>query len=248
MYFYLLHALILLLLPIFPFSLFTNKFLSMLGAKMISFSILLFFICGNILLLKFKIDSAILEFLTVFTILFYSFRLLGVNNLKLFIMYLYPIISSFALLWSFVDGDIIEFMAVKTPVMLAFLALYGFLSTRFVVVHKKSTYGLGSVMPRFSILFVLSILGISSSMFFLGYEMLEIEITRLPVVYGVSLVVSWIFVNWGSIKVIEWLIYGYPNKKMSYKDLSNWQMSLLIFSILLTAGFFVFYSLDGGLA
>ncbi len=102
-------------------------------------------------------------------------------------------------------------------------------------------------MPRFSIFFVLSIMGISSSMFFLGYEMLEIEISKLPIVYGISLVISWIFVNWSSIKIIEWLIYGIPRKKTIYKDLDNKKMIFLIFMMLVTIGFFIFYSIQGSI-
>ncbi len=240
--------LILFLLPVFPISMLVNKLLSVLNYKLFTVLILTFFICGNLTLLKFNINSQIfqfLQFLAVFTILFYSFRLLGVKNLKTFILYLYPIISSLALLWYMIGGDILEFLALKTPILISFLALYTFLFNQFGIIHQKSISGLGSMMPRFSIFFVLSIMGISSSMFFLGYEMLEIEISKLPIVYGVSLVVSWIFINWSSIRVVEWLIYGTPNKLMECRDLDNKKMIFFIFLILISVVFFIFYSLRG---
>ncbi len=240
-------VLVLFLLPVFPISMLINKFLSVLNYKFFVVIILILFMCGNLILLKFDINFPALQFFAIFTILLYSFRLLGVNNLKTFILYLYPVISSLALLWHTIGGDTLEFLALKTPILISFLALYAFLFRQFGIIHKKSISGLGSKMPRFSIFFVLSIMGVSSSMFFLGYEMLEIEISKLPIVYGVSLVISWIFINWSSIKIIEWLVYGTSNKKEEYKDLGNTQLIFLIFMILATIGFFIFYSIQGSI-
>jgi len=230
------------LLPIFPFSLATNKILNKLGTKYFSLAVLFMFIVGNLLLLKIGINSQILEFLTVFTLFFYSFRLLGVSSLKTFVIYLYTIIGSLSLLWSLIGGDILEYMIIKIPILALFLALFSFLQSQFQIIHQKCLCGLGNVMPRFSVLFILSLMGVSSSLLFLGYEILEIELSSLPMVYGLILIISWVFINWGSIKIIEWLIYGVENKNRAYKDLSTIQMNILILLTLISVGFFIFYS------
>jgi hypothetical protein len=237
--------LILFLLPVFPFSLATNKMLSKLTSKYFSIVILLSFIIGNLLLLKVDIDSKILQFLSVFTLFFYSFRLLGTNNLKTFTMYLYTVISSLSLLWYLIGGNVLEFMIIKTPILASFLALFCFLGSHFDVIHQKSLSGLGNVMPRFSILFILSLMGVSSSLLFLGYEMLEIELSKLPISYGLILIISWVLINWSSIKVIEWLIYGEENKNRIYKDLNILSLSLLVLLALTSFCTFVFYSTNG---
>ena len=236
--------LIIFLLPIFPFSLATNKILNKLMTKYFSIAVLLMFIVGNLLLLKIDINSKILEFLSIFTVFFYSFRLLGTNNLKTFAIYLYTIIGSLSLLWFLMGGDILEYMIIKIPILASFLALFCFLQSQFPIIHQKSLSGLGNVMPRFSILFILSLMGVSSSLLFLGYEMLEIELSGLPVIYGLVLIISWVFINWGSIKVIEWLIYGVENKNRTYKDLNITQMSILVLLALASAGTFIFYSIQ----
>ncbi len=237
--------LVLFLLPIFPLSMVVNKFLNTLSSKQFSYSILVFFIVGNLLLININLSSDLLQFLAVFTIFFYSFRLLGVNNLKTFIMYIYPIISSTSLLWYLAGGNIIEFMFIKVPILASFLALFYFLSNQFSVIHRKSLTGLGNVMPRFSILFIISLMGISSSLLFLGYEILEIELSKLQIVYGIILMISWIFINWSSIRLIEWLIYGISNKNKIYNDLNYSQMITLIILLFTTVGFFIFYTTQG---
>lgn len=232
------------LLPIFPFSLATNKLLGKLEAKYFSIAILLMFISGNFILLMIHVDLKILQILSIFTLLFYSFRLLGVNNLKTFTTYLYTIIASLSLLWYLMGGNILEYLLIKTPILALFLALFCFLQSQFHIIHQKSLSGLGNVMPRFSVLFILSLMGISSSLLFLGYEILEIEISSLPMLYGFIMIISWVFINWSSIKVIEWLIYGNENKNRIYKDLNTLQMNILILLTLITIGIFIFYSIQ----
>ncbi len=233
------------LLPIFPFSLLTNWFLTKLGAKLFSVIIISLFIVGNIALMYVDNNSTIIELMALFTILFYSFRLLGVSDLKFFILYLYPIIASFAWLWYLNGGNILELLAIKLPLMMLLLSLYGFLSGQFSVVHQKSLRGLGNVMPRWSVLFILSLFGVGSSLLFLGYEFLEVELSRLPLIYGIVLVLSWIFINWASIKTIEWLIYGEKREDRHYIDLNNLQISFMILFLLLSVSAFVFYSMKG---
>ena len=230
------------LLPVFPFSMLTNKFLSILKPKLFSAFIMIFYISGNTLFFFMDIDSEIVKFLALFTLFFYSFRLLGVRDLKFFVLYLYPVIASLSWLWYLAGGDVMESIGIKTPILLLFLYLYGFLSNKFGIVHQKSIRGLGNVMPRWSVLFILSLLGVTSSMLFLGYEFLEIELAKLPVFYGITLLLSWILINWGSIKVVEWLIYGEKREDMVYFDLSNFQMIFSILLVLISMAGFIFYS------
>ncbi len=236
---------VLLLLPVFPFSLLTNRFLAIFKPKLFAIVMIILFTSGNILLSYTNINSKILVFMAVLTILFYSFRLLGANNLKSFILYLYPVISGVSILWHVVGGDLIEFLAVKIPVLISLLVLFVFLSEKFDVIHQKTISGIGSVMPRFSIFFILSLLGLSSSLFFLGYEILELEFSKLPLLYGILLIVSWIFLNWSSIKLIEWLIYGRYRRDVIYMDLSGFQTVLLIFMLLSSFISFVFFGMKG---
>ncbi|MFK5881965.1 MAG: hypothetical protein QM482_07105 [Sulfurospirillum sp.] len=236
---------VLFLLPLFPLSLITNRVLSALNPRLFSTTLLVLFIVGNILLNYADIESKTILFLAIFTILFYSFRLLGVKSLKNFILYLYPIVSSISLVWYMVGGDVLEILALKTPVLVLFLTLFTFLSGQFSVIHQKSISGLGGVMPRFSILFILSLLGLSSSLFFWGYELLELEFSKLPLFYTILLIISWIFINWGSIKLFEWLIYGEYKQDTTYEDLNAWQtlaLSLILFG---SAVFFIFYGAKG---
>ncbi len=130
-------VLVLFLLPVFPISMLVNKFLSLLNYKFFSVMILALFISGNLILLRVDVNFPVLQFFAVFTVFFYSFRLLGVNNLKTFILYLYSIISSLALLWHMIGGDSLEFLALKTPILISFLALYAFLLSQFGIIHKK---------------------------------------------------------------------------------------------------------------
>ncbi len=237
--------LVLFLLPIFPFSLLTNKFLLQIDKIFFTAFIILFFAFGNFILINIKIDSKIAQFLAVFTLLFYSFRLLGVNNLKIFALYTYTIISSISLLWYLLGGDMIEFMLVKTPLLILFLALFSFLNSQFSIIHKKSLRGLATVMPRFSILFVLSLLGIDSSLLFLGYEFLEIELAKLPIIYGFVLIVSWVLINWASIKLIEWLIFTQCRTDRKYIDLNLTKSMFFISLLILSISAFIYYAMEG---
>ena len=237
--------LVLFLLPIFPFSLLTNKFLLQIDKRFFTISIILFFILGNTMLMYIKIDSKIVQFLAMFTLLLYSFRLLGVNNLKIFVLYIYTIISSISLLWYLLGGDMIEFMLIKTPLLILFLALFSFLNSEFSIIHKKSLRGLATVMPRFSILFVLSLLGIDSSLLFLGYEFLEIEFAKLPIIYGFVLIVSWVLINWASIKLIEWLIFTSYRTDREYMDLSFKKSIFFTSLLILSMSSFIYYATKG---
>ncbi len=233
------------LLPIFPFSLIVNRLLDGLNAKLFSLSIFLFFVFGNVILFYINLDSKIIEYFALFTIFFYSFRLLGVMDLKKFVLYMYPIVSSFSWLWYLMGGDILESLVIKGPVFMLFLYLYGFLAQRFTIVHQKSLRGLGGSMPRWSVLFILSLLGIISSMLFLGYKFLEIEFLRLSLFYGLILICSWVLINWGSIKVIEWLIYGAKRDDVHCDDLSNLELSLSIVLLVSSLLISLFYGTRG---
>jgi len=237
--------LVLFLLPVFPFSLLTNKFLLQTDKRFFTVFIIIFFILGNLMLIYIKIDSKIVQFLAIFTLLFYSFRLLGVNNLKIFILYIYTIISSISLLWYLIGGNMIEFMLIKMPLLISFLTLFYFLNSQFSIIHKKSLRGLATVMPRFSILFILSLLGIDSSLLFLGYEFLEIEFAKLPIIYGFILIVSWVLINWASIKLIEWLIFTQYRTDRKYIDLSLEKSLFLISLLVLDISVFVYYAVKG---
>ncbi len=197
------------------------------------------------MLMYIKIDSKIVQFLAMFTLLLYSFRLLGVNNLKIFVLYIYTIISSISLLWYLLGGDMIEFMLIKTPLLILFLALFSFLNSEFSIIHKKSLRGLATVMPRFSILFVLSLLGIDSSLLFLGYEFLEIEFAKLPIIYGFVLIVSWVLINWASIKLIEWLIFTSYRTDREYMDLSFKKSIFFTSLLILSMSSFIYYATKG---
>jgi hypothetical protein len=233
------------LLPIFPFSLLTNRLLMLLRPKLFAFCMMICFVLGGLLLHFVDTNFEIIKFLALFTLVFYSFRLLGVRDLRSFILYLFSTIASLSWIWYFVGGDMLELIVTKGAVLALFLYLYGFLTKQYEIIHQKSIRGLGGAMPRWSILFVLSLFALSSSIFFLGYEFFEIEFASLPIFYGVVLIISWVLINWGSVKVIEWLVYTEKKEDVELVDLSSFQLTLSLSVLVIVVIFTIFYNTRG---
>ena len=220
------------LLPIFPATLVINKYLYRLDAKFFTISLFLLFSFGILMLHFFQYHLSPIKYLALFTTIFYSIRLLGVTNLKLFILYLYSIISSFTILL-YISGEA-EFSLyfIELPFLLMLLLLYYFLSARINIIHPKSISGIGEVAPKFSIFFIITLLGINSTLFIIMYKMFKNGLTGPNLLlYGIVFIVSFLLINWGTIKLFEWLIYGKKTKILN--DLAPLDTST--FSLLLIA-------------
>ena len=204
---------IIFLLPIFPATLVVNRYLYRFDTKLFTISLFLLFSFGILILHFFPYNLSTIKYLALFTTIFYSIRLLGVTNLKLFILYLYPIISSFTILL-YISGET-EFLLyfIELPFLLILLLLYYFLSARISIIHPKNISGIGEVAPRFSIFFIITLLGISSTLFIIMYKIFKNGLTGSDMLlYGIVFIVSFLLINWGTIKLFEWLIYGKKTK------------------------------------
>lgn len=201
-----------------------NKALSYSDTKFVPLGLFTLFIILSYL----RIYSDFIEFFCFLIIPLYSFRLISAISLKFFLLCLYPILFSLLCLWYLESGISFTVLAALIAVILGLLSLFYIISSQFKIIHKKSISGIGSVMPRFSLLFMLNSFFITIFFSFFSYEIIKMQNFQYPGIFLSVFTLSWIFLNWGMIRLFEWFIFGKPQINKKYIDINNTQMSLLV--------------------
>ena len=205
-----------------------NAALSPFDTKFVPLGLFVLFVIFS----YFKLNRDFIEFFCFFIIPLYSFRLLSVSSLKFFFLYLYPILFSLLFVWYLESGITFTILAVLIVILSVLFSLFFIIYSQFKIIHKKSISGIGSVMPRFSLLFMLNSFFITILFIFFSYEIIKMQNFQYPGIFLSIFILSWIFLNWGLIRIFEWLIFGKPQRDKKYIDLNNSQMSLLVILML----------------
>lgn len=240
---------VLFLLPIFPFSMATNFILSKFKGLMLLFVLTCMFLTGSLLLSTYenKTVVVVISVVALFSTMFYALRLLSVSHAYNYLIFYYSAISGFAWLWKSVDGNmLVYFIAFVLPII-GFGVLIAFLDKQFKTTYFKAFKGLGDVMPKFSLLFVISVVALIFTPYFPGFRIFIQEVVKFDIYYLFAIIISWLLISWSGIMLIEKLIYGVPQRKLRYKDLSLLQSSFLICLYLISVGVgFIFMEVNLG--
>ena len=220
---------ILFLLPIFPMSLITNFLLSKLKGVALLFAVSIIFITGVALMSSYE-NKAVIEILSVvalFSTLFYALRLLSVSNGYDYFLFYYSAVSGFVWLWKSLNADMFVFYLAFFLPLMGFALLITFLDKQFGSTYFKAFKGLGTLMPRFSILLIVSVLGLMFIPYFPAFKIFSKGGVDFDIFYLVMIVLSWLLISWSGISMIEKLIYGQAQRKLHYKDLSLFMSAFL---------------------
>jgi hypothetical protein len=221
---------VLFLLPIFPFSMVTNFILSKFKGLMLLFVLTCMFLAGALLLSTYE-NQMLVEIVSVvalFSTMFYALRLLSVSHAYNYLIFYYSTISGFAWLWKSVDGNMLVFFIAFSLPIIGFGVLIAFLDKQFKTTYFKAFKGLGDVVPRFSVLLVISVVALIFTPYFPGFRIFIQEVVKFDIYYLFAIVLSWLLISWSGITLIEKLIYGVPQRKLHYRDLSLLQTTFLI--------------------
>lgn len=239
----LISVLTLFILPLFPISILVNKFIFKLEAKKQIILVFLFFASGIFLLEKIPHikDNHLVVLVSLLSAAFYTFRLLSVESVSRYLLFLYVILSSFAWLCKSIGLGMTIYLFLFMPAFIVFMAMVWFLVNRFGVVHDKIISGLGSVMPKFSLLFVSALFLIQNIPVMIIMELFKKQVAGTWYIVIIVLAVIWIFVNWAGVRLIEQIIFLKPVRRFRYKDISFVQVVLasmvLVFEIVYTIYF-----------
>ncbi|MDD2790752.1 MAG: hypothetical protein PHU40_08840 [Sulfurimonas sp.] len=228
---------VLFLLPIFPMSLATNFLLSKLKGLTLLFVLTTIFFLGALLLNSFENKTLIevISILALFSTLFYALRLVSVSNAYNYLLFYYSTIAGFAWLWKSINGEMLMFFIAFILPIVGFGLLINFLDKQFGTTYFKAFKGLGTVMPRFSILFIISVVALILTPYFPGFRIFVEEIVHFDIYYLIVIAISWLFISWSGITMIEKLIYGVTQRKVHYRDLSGGLTAFIILIYLIGA-------------
>ncbi len=240
---YIILLLTLFLLPLFPFSLITNRLLSRLSTRTL---FILQGVClgSGLFLLRQAQEgkNEIVALLAAASMLLYAFRMLGTDHLREFGLYLFIFLASFGWLWFAMGGDMLHYLAMELPLFISFIVLVVSVYSRFEVVHRYSVNGLGSVKPYFSTLFILTLLALAFTPLFSISVLLD-EALHLISFFHIAFVgLAWFFLNWAIVRVIEWLIFLKPSRHLEYPKLTKKEIFLSSFFLILGFLFFIIYA------
>lgn len=243
---YLLLFFALFLLPVFPASMATNRFLFRLKPRTLLVTQYSFLIAGVLVLSATDLGkgNAVLRFIASFSMLFYAFRLLGVEHLKDFALYLYSFISAFGWLWYSTGGNMFHFLLMELAPFTAFVIVVSSVYDRFEVVHRYSVNGLGLVKPYFSVFFILSLLAVAFTPLLSSSVLFE-EMLTIFTFWNVMFVgLSWVLLNWSAVRIMEWLIFSEPSRHLQYPKMSA--VPIILTGVLLAVSFLLFLIFASG--
>jgi NADH:ubiquinone oxidoreductase subunit 4 (subunit M) len=141
-----------------------------------------------------------------------------------------------------VGGNVGDFVLMILPAMTAFGWSVYVLITRFGTLHTKVISGLGSVMPRLSVFFILSLLALQFTPLLYGFELLSKDLVQLSFLSMLSQSAGWLLLNWGGFRLIEQIIYGKAIRRYRYRDLGNREMVLVMALLMANLLFFIYYA------
>jgi len=223
------------LLPLFPFSVFTNKIIFHFHEKTQIFLIAFVYILGLFLLRFVSLnDNMTVALLASLSGLFYAFRMLSVENLSRYLLFFYTVLSSYAWVWKSTGGRDMEYDMLFVPAFFSFLLIVYLLIKRFGIVHSKIISSLGKNMPWMSIFFIFSLMLLLNMPIVVIFQLFHYHLSYIWLLELVE-VLTWVLLNYSGIKVIERFIYGKDTKRYRYKDIvpleAVFMIGLFIFSI-----------------
>lgn len=236
------------LLPIFPFTLVSLKFIDRKPFSKMAPLLFAAYAVGTLLLLFSEMGrgSGWLELWASLSALFYAFRLLSVRNLHRFMLYYYALLSAWAWLWHAAARGMELFLFIHWPIWGALLLLCVALYRRYPVIHRQSINALGSHMPAFSVLFILVLLIPSFTPIFLGIELFVKSPDALSVMIVLIELLAMLLMAWSLIRLFEWLIYGESAKRRRYSQLTLAEALPPAFLLGLSLAVVAFYLVAGG--
>lgn len=201
-----------LFLPLFPFSLVFNALYGAIPNALIRSVLLISWpVIGSYLAgwLDIQIPGWVIGWALATSVL-YAFRLLAMREVGIWIGFLAT--SVWALLWlPLAQGQQPETLwyALSFNIPLALLALLVMVLARTYGAAYTELYGgLAQSMPRFSGIFVLTVLAATATPVFPSFfSMLQNLIIAQPWV-AISLVVIWLLWSWASVRLLQGLIVG----------------------------------------
>jgi len=228
-------------LPVFPLSIVFNALFLKLRQPMLRFSLLLGWPMAGVGLyqaLQPELPEWVLP-LALGTAVFYAFRLLAMREVGIWTGYMAT--SVWACLWLpllYGDGDTFLY-AVWFSIPLGLLALLvGGMERRYGAAYTELYGGLAQTVPRFSGVFVVTVLAVVATPLFPGFfGMLHILIASQPVA-AITLGGIWFMWSWAGMRLIQGMIVGDRTEGV-IRDMSpglTWGFAALM-SLLVIAGF-----------
>ena len=230
-----------LFLPLFPLSMLFNILFEGLGKPVPRILVLIAWPQIGIWLLQGASSSppAWVGHMALATSLIYGFRALVLRELTHWISFL--AISTWALLWlvaGFIESsETLQFLALGLSLPLAILTLLGSqLEKQFGASYAGLYNGLGHTMPRFSGVFVFTILAIIATPVFPGFTAMTaafIETTSNGLAGSIMICLIWLTWGWGGSRLIQGFIIG-KDDHGEVQDISSgltWLYVLLLTSL-----------------
>ena len=198
-------------LPVFPLSMVFNAVFARIARPQLRLMLLLGWPCVGVVLYR-ALEPQLPQWLVplaLFTAVFYAFRLLAMREVGIWTGYLAT--SIWACLWlPLIYGDGNSMLYVFWfGVPLAVLALLvGGLERRYGAAYTELYGGLAQTMPRFSGVFVVTVLAVVATPVFPAFfGMLNIVVVSQPLV-AITLVVLWVLWSWAGMRLIQGMIVG----------------------------------------
>lgn len=235
---------ILFLLPIFPMSIGVNFLLSKLKGKILLVTLMLMFSVG-LYLLKILDNEVLVAYISIFALLgniLYAFRMLSVSTATTYVVFYYTLLCGFAWILKFIEADRINFLIEMSIPLFVFALLVSFLDKQFGTTHYRMFRGLGTHMPRLSLVLIMSIFTLILSPFLSGFGIFILKIEKFTILYLSGVMIIWVFLTWSGLRLIEKLIYGIPSRKLRYNDISVWVTAGLSGVLLLNVVASIFFS------
>ena len=236
--------LLIFLLPIFPFSMVTNKIIFQFDGKTQVYIIAFLYILGLFLLRFISLDDNMIVALSAsLSGLLYAFRMLSVENLSRYLLFFYSVVSSYAWVWKSTGGRELNYNMLFVPAFFSFLFIVYLLIKRFGIVHDKIISSLGKSIPWMSLFFVLSMMLLQNTPVIVIFQLFHYHSSYVWM-FDLVEILTWILLNYSGIRVIERLIYGKDVKRYRYKEITPMEAvltaMLLVFPII-----YMLYYLEG---
>jgi NADH:ubiquinone oxidoreductase subunit 4 (subunit M) len=198
-------------LPVFPLSIVFNALFLKIRQPLLRFALLLGWPLAGVALFE-VLRPALPEWMVAWalgTAVFYAFRLLAMREVGIWTGYMAT--SVWACLWLplvYGDGNVLLYVLwFGIPLALLALLVAG-LERRFGAAYTELYAGLAQTIPRFSGVFVVTVLAVVATPLFPGFfGMLHILVASQPVV-ALSLAGIWFMWGWAGMRLIQGMIVG----------------------------------------
>ena len=233
--------LIALFLPLFPLSIVFNAVYARLKHPVLRMVLLLGWPLAGIYLYK-SLEPQLPGWLVgwiLLTAVFYAFRLIAMREVGLWTGYFAT--SAWACLWlplMYGDADTMLYVFWFGVPLLFMVQLIGGLEKRYGAAYTELYGGLAQAMPRFSGVFVVTVLAIVATPVFPAFlGMLNILVASQPMV-AITLVCLWVLWSWAGMRLIQGMIVGEASGDgiMDLPLVYTWGFGVLMLS-LIVAGF-----------